>query len=164
MTSIPFLHGFAPLQIILELALLLALGSGIAWVLEKRGYTLGLFFKGVSFFVFMVGYFMWRVYPPIPFSLLAMYFTGMSLAVFGWVSSSEERWRDFCRPVNSMLDGRSVGARVVRGIVAVALPLMLAVYTYQSWMPVIQDPIELRTYHPAPPAKVTVYTPENFRQ
>ncbi len=101
----------APLQMLVELALLFLLGSGVAWVFERLRFPLGQFSKVIGFFAIFVWYFTWQIFPPLPSSLLAIYLTGIGMALLGWASSNDRLWKGFCRPVLAVLDGVNIPAR-----------------------------------------------------
>ena len=162
MTSLPLIQGFMPLQALVEIALLLGLCSTIAYILERNGLKLNKLFQVAVLFGLLIFYWVVRIYPPLPFSILAIYITGIALGLFGWVSSSETFWKDFTKPILATLDGVNRPARIARGIMVIAIPIAIGLLIFQSMLFVVHEPIELRTYHPAPPAMVTVDNPKDF--
>jgi hypothetical protein len=97
------------------------------------------------------------LYPPIPASLLYTYMGLITIVLFLLVSSDEESWTDFKRPILKTLGGETPAYRGVRTITYVALPLLIGFGTYDNIRPKFDEPIELRTVHPAPPASVKVH-------
>ncbi len=162
MTSLPLIQGFMPLQALVEIALILGLCSAIAYVLERNGRKLNAFFQVGAVFSLLMWYLVVRIYPPLPFSVIAMYATGIALGLFGWVSANETAWKEFTKPILATLDGVNIPARIARGVVVIAIPVAVGLLTFQSMLPVFDEPLELRMVHPAPPAMVTVYAPEDF--
>ncbi len=162
MTSLPLIQGFMPLQALVEIALLLGLCSAIAYVLERNGLKLNKLFQVGVLFSLLILYWVVRIYPPLPFSILAIYITGIALGIFGWVSSNEKFWKDFKKPILATLDGVNRPARIARGILVIAIPVAVGLLIFQSMLFVVNEPVELRVYHPAPPATITVDNPKNF--
>jgi hypothetical protein len=97
------------------------------------------------------------VYPPIPFSVRAMYGTVSLVAVFMWVSASEEDWKKFKQPIMNVLDAKTGGNRLLRYAYLIILPILIGGFSYNAMVPKSEEPIELRTVHPAPPASTKVH-------
>jgi hypothetical protein len=109
------------------------------------------------FWVFILMYLKYRIYPPIPFSVRAMYGTVSLIAVFMWVSSNEEDWRKFKQPIMNVLDAITPFHKFLRVAYLVLLPIIFWGFAYSSFLPNLDEPIELRTVHPAPPASTKVH-------
>jgi len=109
-------------------------------------------------FIWLTAYIVLRKFlqPPIPFTLLAMYMGIVTLATFLYVSSNEPSWQEFTAPITAMLHADRGKAKVSRHVVFTALPLLLGFGVYNKLLPKFDEPIELRTVHPAPPASVNV--------
>ena len=93
------------------------------------------------------------------------FLTVASLGIWGWVSSNETYWRDVCRPVIEVMDGNTARTRVIREMVVILIPILTAIWAYNVLLPPDPSttaPIELRTYNPAPPRQIIVYSPEHF--
>jgi mono/diheme cytochrome c family protein len=97
------------------------------------------------------------VYPPIPFSVRAMYGTVSLIAVFMWMSSNEEDWKKFKQPIINVLDAQTGFHKALRTMYLVLLPLIIGGFSYTAMKPTSEEPIELRTVHPAPPASTKVH-------
>lgn len=62
-----------PIQAILEVAGCLLLFSGSNFLLEKIGLGFSKFWSAIFVWIFIQTYLIYRMYPPLPFSVLAMY-------------------------------------------------------------------------------------------
>ena len=74
---------------------------------------------------------------------------------------------DFCRPLIAMMDGETARMRAIRTVLVVLLPVLVGGGIFYELLPPDPSttaPVELRTYNPAPPAQIIVYSPEDFRQ
>jgi hypothetical protein len=167
MTSMRFFEGFMPLQMLVELAVVLGIFSLISYGFEKVGLKLNKLFQAVVLLAFCVWYLKIRLYPPLPMTMVQMYTVVAGIGIFGWVSSNEAYWEEVRQPIVAVLDGATLLARAARIIVVVALPLLLGDYAYSVMKPGdvnVDAPVELRIYHPAPPSKIVVYSPEDFKR
>lgn len=86
-----------------------------------------------------------------------MYGTVSLIAVFMWVSSNEEDWRKFKQPIMNVLDAVTPFHKFLRVAYLVLLPIIFWGFAYSSFLPNLDEPIELRTVHPAPPASTKVH-------
>ncbi len=157
MTSLKLVEGYMPMQMLFELALCVAVFAGISYLLSRSGVMLPRFWQGILFWVFILLYLKYRIYPPIPFSVRAMYGTVSLIAVFMWVSSNEEDWRKFKQPIMNVLDAATPLHKFLRMAWLVVLPIIFWGFSYSSFLPNLDEPIELRTVHPAPPASTKVH-------
>jgi hypothetical protein len=148
MTSLKLVEGYMPMQMLFELAFCVAVFAGISYLLSKSGVQLPRFWQGILFWVFILMYLKYRIYPPIPFSVLA---------VFMWMSSNEDDWRKFKQPIMNVMDGITPFHKILRVAYLVALPFVFWAFSYNSFLPNLDEPIELRTVHPAPPASTKVH-------
>src|SRR5262245_32705882 len=167
MHSLPLVYGFMPIQPFLELAVIFGVLTLGAFWLEQRGYRLNKLFQAIGAFAIVYWYLRYRLYPPLPFSIFATYLVGACLAIWGWVSSNEEYWEDFRRPLIRVIDGDAPRMRVIRTMILIALPVLMACWTYGLLLPPDPSttaPVELRTYNPAPPPEIIVYSPEDFQR
>jgi hypothetical protein len=81
----------------------------------------------------------------------------ITMVLFIWISATERPWGEFKRYVFDTLTGASRHHRVLRAAVVAAVPIVAAATTYNYLAPSeITAPVELRTYHPAPPRTITV--------
>jgi len=150
-------EGYMPMQMIIELAMFVAGFTGLSYLLNSMGMGIPRFFQGVAFWAFILLYLKYRVYPPIPFSVRAMYGTVSLVAVFMWVSASEEDWKKFKQPIMNVLDAQSGTNKLLRYGYLVLIPLLIGWTSFNSMKPKSEEPIELRTVHPAPPASTKVH-------
>lgn len=164
MRMFQFIEGFMPLQFLLELVGIMLLFTGVASVLQRAGYSINRLFKTVFVFVTFVLYLTYRVYPPMPFTILATYATVVLLALLLWASSTDAYWREFTQPILSVLDAETAPTRVVRSVVIVLLPLLAGWATWNAWLVNVAEPVELRTVGPAPPRSFTLHGQEMVLQ
>jgi hypothetical protein len=95
--------------------------------------------------------------PPIPFTLLAVYMGITTIAIFLYSSLDEASWQEFSAPIRIMLQEDTKKAKSSRYFVFAALPLLIGYGTYEKMMPKFEEPVELRTVHPAPPASINLH-------
>lgn len=167
MHSLPLINGLMPIQPFLELAVIFGVLTLVAFWLEQRGYHLNKLFQATAAFAIVYWYLKFRLYPPLPSKTFVTCLTVASLGIWGWVSSNEIYWKDFCQPLITVMDGNTVRPRAIRRMVVILLPILAAIWTYNVLLPPDPSttaPVELRAYHPAPPAEITVYSPEDFRR
>lgn len=160
MTWLPFIDGLMQLQFFVELAGLTLVLSGLSLVLSRAGMPVNKFWKAVGLFISIFLYLKYRVYPPMPFSVLATYVVVTLAAILLWVSSSEEDWQDFRRPIIDVLDAEAISTKVIRAGFLVFLPFLAGLLTWNQMTKIIEEPIELRTVGPAPPASFQLHGKE----
>lgn len=156
-SSIKLVEGYMPMQMLIELGICVGLFAGMSYLLKKGGMGIPRFWQGIAFWVFIILYLKYRVYPPIPFSVRAIYGTVALVGIFLWMSGSEEDWQEFRRPILNVLDARTGFHKALRTFFLVAIPIGLWGFAYNSFLPNLEEPIELRTVHPAPPASTKVH-------
>src|SRR5262245_36613398 len=105
--TVRLVEGYMPMQMLTELALFVAGFASLSYLLSSMGMAIPRFWQGIGFWAFILLYLKYRVYPPIPFSVRAMYGTVSLVAVFMWVSASEEDWKKFKQPILNVLDAQS---------------------------------------------------------
>jgi hypothetical protein len=167
MPSLPLIEGVMPIQLSLELAAIFGLLILVAHTLRRLGFRLNKLLQSIAALAIVYWYLRYRIYPPLPFSIFATYMVGASIAIWGWVSSNEEYWEEFRRPLIQIMDAQTGSFRAIRTLIMVLLPLLIGAWAYHKLLPPdpsANAPIELRTYNPAPPARITVYSPEDFRR
>lgn len=157
MTWLKLVEGYMPMQMISELAICILAFSMINWSLKRAGMGVPKFWAGILVWVFIQAYLKFRIYPPIPFSVRAIYGTVSLCGVFMWVSGSEIEWQDFKRPVLNVMDATNPMNKAIRLVALIVIPLMVGWYGFSSFKPNFEEPIELRTVHPAPPATTKVH-------
>jgi hypothetical protein len=86
------------MQMILELTFCILLFAVVNFSLKKAGIGIPKFWAGIGVWVFILLYLKYRIYPPIPFSVRAIYGTVSACGIFMWVSGSQPEWEDFKRP------------------------------------------------------------------
>ncbi len=153
-----FIEGMMPIQLLAELLLIIVIFLLGAMILDKKlGIRIPMLLQAV--FVFIAGwwYYKYRIAPPLPFSVRAIYQVMIAIGIFMWVSSSEKGWLEFKRPIIAALDAKTPITWWVRAVLLVVLPLSAAGMAYKNLVPSLGEPIELRTVHPAPPAAVKVH-------
>jgi mono/diheme cytochrome c family protein len=90
---------------------------------------------------------------PVPSTVITQYMLTALGGVLLYMSSQEERWTEFKQPVvRTMVEP---GRRGLRGVLLIAIPLMIGWFTYQSVRPSFGAPPSLRSVHPAPPNSIT---------
>ena len=171
MTGLPLIEGFMPIQVIAEGAVCLFLFSVLNFFLKKLGMGFPKFWSAVGVWVFFQWYLTYRIYPPLPFSVRALYGVVILCGIFLWVSGSQKEWEAFRRPVLNVLDGVTRYHQSIRLIIVITLPLTFGAFTFWSLVPTFDEPIELRTPVSAPPRTTVVHgqtfmigtTPNPFR-
>jgi mono/diheme cytochrome c family protein len=92
---------------------------------------------------------------PIPASVVGLYMGIITIAIFAYVTSSEERRDEVFQPlVRFMTDKRYT---VLLGATVVALPVLAAANVYMQMSVPLQPPYFPRTVHPASPSEITVH-------
>ena len=123
--TVRLIEGYMPVQVILELTLFVAGFTGISYLMASMGMAFPRFWQGILFWAFILLYLKFRVYPPIPFSVRAMYGTVSLVAIFMWVSANEEDWKKFKQPIMNVLDAKTGGIRILRYAYLIILPLLI---------------------------------------
>ncbi len=155
--TVRLVEGYMPMQMLFELACYVAGFTALSYLLNAAGMGMPRFWQGILMWAFVLLYLKFRVYPPIPFSVRAMYGTVSLVAIFMWMSSNEEDWRKFKSPIMNVLDGITPFHKGLRSFYLVLLPILIGGFAYNSFLPNLDEPIELRTVHPAPPASTKVH-------
>src|SRR2546430_6357991 len=155
--TIRLVEGYMPMQLLAELAFFVAVFTVISYLLKKNGLGIPRFWQGISFWLFIILYLKYRIYPPIPFSVRAIYGTIAMVGVFMWMSGAEDDWKEFKKPILNVLDAATPFHKALRTFYLIAIPIILWGFSYNSFLPNLDEPIELRTAHPAPPASTKVH-------
>lgn len=161
---LPLIDGFMPLQLLVELAGLLLIMGGLTLLLDRAGWRVGLFAKATVVFLVIFIWLKYRVYPPMPFSVLITYLVVTLAAIMLWVSSSEAYWQEFRRPIIAMLDAETLTTKMTRAAVLVLFPCLVWFFTWKSMLIKAEEPIELRTVGPAPPRSFKLHGQEIILQ
>ncbi|MEO6666418.1 MAG: cytochrome c [Nitrospiria bacterium] len=152
-----WIPGLMPIQLLLILTAAFFAFVGVNWYLKRQGRGIPKFAQAVLAWITAYVLLRFVLYPPIPSSLLYTYMGLITIVLFLLVSSDEDSWTEFKRPILNTLEARTPGYRGVRTVAFVALPLLIGFGTYDNIRPKFDEPIELRTVHPAPPASVKVH-------
>jgi hypothetical protein len=89
---------------------------------------------------------------PVPNSVVLQYLATVFGGVLLWVSANDERWAEFKRPFQEtmVLPER----RGLRGVLMVALPILIGLAVFLQVRPTVAAPATLRSIHPAPPSQI----------
>lgn len=90
---------------------------------------------------------------PIPDSVLLQYMLTVLVGLLLYVSATEERWRDFKRPLRAVLVDPD--QRVLRTALLVIVPLLVGFIAFAQVRQTVAAPATLRSIHPAPPSSIT---------
>ena len=106
--------------------------------------------------VWLIGLYFYTniLYPPVPWTLLITYMMLWTIGTFLYISQDPVTFAEFRKPIVKTVVGEYKLARI---IVFIALPVLVGFGTYKSLQPKFQEPVELRTVHPAPPATTKVH-------
>jgi hypothetical protein len=109
-----------------------------------------------ALFVWSLGFYFYKfvLYPPIPWTLFITYMVMWSIGTFLFISQDPETFREFRKPIVKTIVGEYKFAQIV---MLIAMPILVGFATYKSIYPSYQEPVELRTVHPAPPATTKVH-------
>ena len=146
-----------PLQLLLEIAALVIGLSGLSLALEWAGIPANRLLKSIGIFFAIFAYLKYRVYPPMTFTMLATYLLVIFLAILLWASSSEKYWNEFRQPIVTILDAESAKTKHARNLLLISLPILSCYLTWNALQVRIEEPVELRTVHPAIPDTVIVH-------
>jgi hypothetical protein len=149
--------GYMPVQLLLVFGVALAVFVAGQYVLKQWGRPVSAFWQGVLIWLTAYGIFKWVVNPPLPASLLYTYMGMVTVAIFFYLSATEEGWAQCRRTVTDFLVRQTRWSRIRRGLVFTALPILAAWAAYGAVMPSFEDPVELRAVHPYPPRTITVH-------
>ena len=152
-----WIPGMMPVQLLVILTVAFFVFVGVNWYLKKQGRGVPMLAQAVLAWITSYVILKFVLFPPIPVSLLYTYMGLITIVLFLLVSSDEDSWTDFKRPILNVLGAETPAYRGVRTVTFVALPLLIGFGTYDNVRPKFDEPIELRTVHPAPPASVKVH-------
>ena len=107
-------------------------------------------------YVFVLGWYFYKsvLYPPIPWTLFITYMMLWAIGTFLYISQDAETFREFRKPIVKVIVGDYKWARIA---VFTLLPVLVGFATYNVIYPSFDEPVELRTVHPAPPATTKVH-------
>ena len=133
--SVRLVEGYMPMQMLIEVACYVAGFTGLSYMMNAMGMPMSRFWQGIGFWTFFMLYLKFRVYPPIPFSVRAMYGTVSLVAVFMWISASEEDWTKFKQPIMNVLDAQTGMNKMLRYVYLVLLPILIGGFSFNAMMP-----------------------------
>lgn len=151
-----WINGIQPMEMLFILTAIALAYVGVNYFLTRIGKRIPAFPQAILIWLGAYFFFKYILTPPIPVALLYTYMGLVSLVVFIFISSTEQWWTEFKRPILNTLTAPTPIYRQVRNVSFVAIPLLVGFGTYDFLVPSFDEPIELRTVHPAPPAAVTV--------
>src|SRR5262245_42639075 len=123
--TVRLVEGYMTMQMIIEHTCFVAGFAGLIYMMSSMCMQFPRFWQVIGFCVFILMYLKYRVYPPIPFSVRAMYGTVSLVAVFMWVSANEEDWKKFKQPIMNVLDAQSGGNKLLRYAYLILLPILI---------------------------------------
>lgn len=97
----------------------------------------------------------WGFNKPIPSSLILMYMFFAVVVILLVMTSTEEGARSLMAPIKALFDDPS--KKLIRNVVFAIVPIIAALITYDQIAPTFEAPVELRSTHPAPPAKLKAF-------
>lgn len=151
-----WIEGYMPVQLLLILTAVTFIYIGVNYFLKKMGKGIPAFPQAILIWFGAYSVFKFVLTPPIPSALLYTYMGLVTIVIFLFVSSTEQGWTDFKRPILNTVMAVNPMYRGVRTVSFVVLPILAGYGTYDFLVPKFDEPIELRTVHPAPPASTTV--------
>ena len=90
---------------------------------------------------------------PVPNTVVLQYMATVLVGVLLYMSAEQERWQKFREPIRETMV--SPERRTLRGVLMVAIPVLVGWMTYQGVKPSFGAPATLRSVHPAPPNQIT---------
>jgi DMSO reductase family type II enzyme heme b subunit len=97
-----------------------------------------------------------NAFPPLlPTTLMVQYMIITIIGVLLYFAFDDEKWAEFKSPIIAAL--RDDNKAVLRWILLIVIPSIVAYITYGLVKPSNDAPVELRQVHPAPPASVKMF-------
>lgn len=90
---------------------------------------------------------------PVPASVVVQYTLIALVGILLYVSTEESTWQAFKEPIRSALVDPDKAR--VRGVLLLGLPIFIGFVAYNQARPRIGAAVQLRSLHPAPPARIT---------
>ena len=134
---------------------LLVLLAIVAVMLVLRWRKVGMLTWSLAWWLALWVGIKWGFVTPVPGSVLKLYMAIVTLSIFAYVMSSEERKQAFLRPVVDLVT--NPGRRLLLALVVLLVPVLAAVNVYVKLSVPVQAPAFGRTVHPAPPSGITVH-------
>ena len=150
-------EGYMPIELLVIFGIAFAVFVAGNYYLKKIGKGIPAFPQ--FFLVWITAYLIlgYVIAPPIPATLLYTFMGLITIVQFLLISSTDQAWAEFKRPIINTVMAETPAYRGVRTATFVVLPILLGYGTYDFLAPKFEEPIELRTVHPAPPQAVTVH-------
>src|SRR5437879_7762494 len=137
-----FVEGYMPMQMLGEVGLQIVLFIYLFYLLDKKmGIKVNKLAQATSLFIYSFLYFRYRIYPPLPFSVIAIYETNVLIGLFMWVSSTETSWQDFRTPLIEVADGKTPTTSIIRAVSVVLLPFIVGLLVCSTMNPSYLVPI-----------------------
>lgn len=115
-------------------------------------------FQAVILWLAAYGTFRYLLSPPIPFFLLAIYMSIVSVGIVMLLLSAAPSYEECRQMVVKTILAETPGYRVAQIATFTLIPLLAFLGTrYLITPPPIQEPIELRIVYPAAPAQINVH-------
>lgn len=92
---------------------------------------------------------------PIPASVVTLYMGIVTIALFAYLSSSEDRRNEVAEPLVRFMTDKRYSALL--GATVVAIPVLAAANVYVKMSVPLEPPLFARTVHPASPSEITVH-------
>jgi uncharacterized protein YqgC (DUF456 family) len=150
-----WVEGMMPMQLLFILIGISAAYIAGNFILARAGKKVPAFPQALFIWVGAYVALELLIYPPIPSALLYTYMGLITIVIFLMVSANDQIWTEFKRPIVNTLMAESGTYKTVRLASFVAVPILTLWGTYDFMMPKYEEPIELRTVHPAPPQSFT---------
>lgn len=150
-----WLEGIMPVEL---LVVLVSIATGyiiLNFILGKAGKRIPAFPQSLLIWVGAYVALKLMIYPAIPIALLYTYMGLITIVIFLLVSANDQIFEEFKRPIVNTLMAETAGYKTVRLASFIILPALTWYGTLDFLMPKYQEPIELRTVHPAPPQSFT---------
>ena len=153
-----WIPGAMPIELILiECFTLILFLAGNYFLKKTFGRGVSRFFQGILFVYAAYFIFKYVIFPPIPSALMYTYMGLIVLVVYMLLSSTDTSWNEFKDPIIKTLEGRTPRFKTIRLLTFAVFPILAGIGTYNFMKPNFQEPIELRTVHPAPPGAIQVH-------
>jgi len=153
-----WISGIMPMQLLFVLTGAAILYVVVNYYLKKAGKGITMFGQSILIFLGALFILQYVVYPPLPIALIYTYMGLIAIVIFLLVSADDKSFEEFKAPILKTLRNNSGPYKNARLASFVILPLAFGYGTFDYLNPKYEEPIELRTVHPAPPASVKVST------
>ncbi len=153
-----WVHGLMPMQLLLMLTAAAGAYIIINYFLKKAGKGITMFSQSILIWIGAWCLLRYVVYPPLPVALVYTYMGLITIVLFFMVSADDKSWKEFRGPILRTIRDDAGPYKTARFASFIILPAVLGFGTFDYMYPKFEEPIELRTVHPAPPAAVKVET------